>query len=109
NYIACALDDPRRALEAARGFKPDLVLVDLIMPRADGLEVATQVEADWALHEVPMTYAPASRASWVAIEPTMPAAPCTRTLCPARRRPCSNSPCHAVRPGITRAAPSVKS
>src|SRR5467141_767471 len=29
-----------------------------------------------------MTYAPASRASWVAIEPTTPAAPCTRTLCP---------------------------
>src|SRR5207247_1535360 len=58
---------------------------------------------------VPMTYAPASRASWVAIEPTTPAAPCTRTLCPARRRPCSNSPCHAVRPDITRAAPTVKS
>src|SRR5262249_17462808 len=37
-----------------------------------------------------MTYAPASRASWVAIEPTTPAAPCTGTLCPARRRPCSN-------------------
>ena len=32
---------------------------------------------------VPMTYAPASRASWLAIEPTTPAAPCTRTLCPA--------------------------
>src|SRR5438876_8447109 len=56
-----------------------------------------------------MTYAPASRASWLAIEPTTPAAPCTRTLFPARRRPCSNSPCHAVRPGITRAAPTVKS
>src|SRR5262249_46714520 len=61
-----------------------------------------------AARPVPMTYAPASRASWVAIEPTTPAAPCTRTLCPARRRPCSNSPCHAVRPGITRAAPTVK-
>ena len=44
-----------------------------------------------------------------AIEPTTPAAPCTRTLCPTRRRPCSNSPCHAVRPDITRAAPTVKS
>src|SRR4029077_12615322 len=53
---------------------------------------------------VPMTYAPASRASWVAIEPTTPDAPWTRTLCPARRRPCSNSPCHAVRPGVTRDA-----
>src|SRR3989442_1488191 len=53
-----------------------------------------------------MTYARPSRASCAAIEPTTPAAPCTRTLCPARRRPCSNSPCHAVRPGITTAAPA---
>src|SRR6267143_1051401 len=32
NYFACALNDPRRALETARSFKPDLVLVDLITP-----------------------------------------------------------------------------
>src|SRR5436189_156684 len=51
----------------------------------------------------------AASASWVAIEPTTPAAPCTSTLCPARRWPCSNRPCHAVRPGMTRAAPTVKS
>src|SRR5215470_1245135 len=31
------------------------------------------------------------------------------TLCPACRRPCSNSPCHAVRPEIGRLAPTVKS
>src|SRR5689334_13232881 len=31
------------------------------------------------------------------------------TLCPARRRPCWNSPCHAVRPEIGRLAPTVKS
>src|SRR5437868_703993 len=40
NYFACAVNDPRRALETARSFKPDLVVVDLIMPQADGLEVA---------------------------------------------------------------------
>src|SRR5712671_2434257 len=39
NYFACAVNDPRRALEPARSFKPDLVVVDLIMPQADGLEV----------------------------------------------------------------------
>src|ERR1051326_6004798 len=37
------------------------------------------------------------------------AEPSTGTVCPARRRPCSNSPCQAVRPDITRAAPTVKS
>src|SRR5438128_5767458 len=50
NYIACTVIDPRRALETARSFKPDLVLVDLIMPQEDGPEVAAQLEADWALH-----------------------------------------------------------
>jgi two-component system, OmpR family, response regulator len=56
DYIVCEENDPRRALETARSFKPDLVLVDLIMPQADGLEVAMQLEADWALHEVPIVF-----------------------------------------------------
>ena len=56
NYVACAVNDPRRALETARSFKPDLVLVDLIMRQADGSEVAAQLEADWALHSVPIVF-----------------------------------------------------
>src|SRR2546430_17719444 len=56
NYIACTVIDPRRALEMARSFKPDLVLVDLIMPQEDGPEVAAQLEADWALHGVPIVF-----------------------------------------------------
>ena len=56
NYIACTVIDPRRALETARSFKPDLVLVDLIMAQEDGIEVATQLEADWALHGVPIVF-----------------------------------------------------
>src|SRR5256712_5380282 len=56
HYVVCEENDPRRALETARSFKPDLVLVDLIMPQADGLEVATQLEADWALHGVPIVF-----------------------------------------------------
>ena len=55
-YVACTVIDPRRALEAARSFKPDLVLVDLIMPQADGPEVAAQFEADWAPHGVPIVF-----------------------------------------------------
>ena len=55
-YVACSVVDPRRALEAARIFKPDLVIVDLIMPQEDGIEVATQLEADSALHGVPIVF-----------------------------------------------------
>ena len=53
-YVACSVVDPRRALETARGFNPDLVIVDLIMPQEDGIEIATQLEADWAMHGVPI-------------------------------------------------------
>ena len=55
-YVACPVIDPRRALETARSFKPDLVLVDPIMPQQDGAEVAAQLEADWALHGVPIVF-----------------------------------------------------
>jgi CheY-like chemotaxis protein len=48
--------DPRRALEAARSFKPDLVLVDLVMPQEDDPEVAAQFEADWTLRAVPIVF-----------------------------------------------------
>jgi two-component system OmpR family response regulator len=55
-YVACTVIDPRRALETARSFKPDLMLVDLIMPQEDGIEVEAQLEADWALHGVPIVF-----------------------------------------------------
>jgi CheY-like chemotaxis protein len=55
-YVACSVVDPGRALETARSFKPDLIIVDLIMPQEDGIEVATQLEADWALHGVPIVF-----------------------------------------------------
>jgi len=55
-YVACTVIDPRRALETARSFKPDLVIVDLIMPQADGIEVAAQLETDWVLHGVPIVF-----------------------------------------------------
>ena len=55
-YAACSVIDPRRALETARSFKPDLLLVDLIMPQEDGIEVAVRFEADSALHSVPVVF-----------------------------------------------------
>ena len=55
-YVACSVIDPRRSLEIARSFKPDLVIVDLVMPQEDGPEVASQLEADWTLHGVPIVF-----------------------------------------------------
>jgi two-component system OmpR family response regulator len=55
-YIVCVETNPLRALETARSFKPDLLLVDLVMPEIDGAELATQIGADWALHDVPIVF-----------------------------------------------------
>ena len=55
-HVACTVIDPRRASETARSFKPDLLLVDPMMPQEDGIEVAAQFEADWLLHGVPIVF-----------------------------------------------------
>src|SRR5947207_15415478 len=56
HYVVREENDPRRALETARSFHPDLILLDLIMPQADGTEVAAQITSDWMLHSVPIVF-----------------------------------------------------
>lgn len=48
--------DGQAALERLRSVTslPDLVLLDLRLPRLDGLELLTLVRADAALHQIPM-------------------------------------------------------
>jgi two-component system OmpR family response regulator len=49
-------NDPRKALAAAREFRPDLILLDVIMPDMDGGDVAFQLKADHALRDVPLIF-----------------------------------------------------
>ena len=55
-YVVCEENDAASAVETARSFKPDLILLDLVMPQLDGAEVAAQVKSDWALHGVPIVF-----------------------------------------------------
>jgi two-component system OmpR family response regulator len=55
-YVVCEENDAASAMETARSFRPDLILLDLVMPQLDGAEVAAQVESDWALHRVPIVF-----------------------------------------------------
>lgn len=49
-------NDSARALETARSFKPDLILLDVMMPNFDGGDVAAQMRADPELKDVPIVF-----------------------------------------------------
>lgn len=46
----------RRGAAAAREFKPHLIFLDVIMPDADGGEVAAHIQADTRLKNVPIVF-----------------------------------------------------
>ena len=56
NYEVRVENWPEDALPAAREFKPDLVLLDLIMPRMPGGNVAAQIDADPQLKGTPIVF-----------------------------------------------------
>ncbi len=49
-------NDPTNALVAAREFKPDLVLLDIVMPGKDGGEVLSEMEQEPVLNDVPVVF-----------------------------------------------------
>jgi CheY-like chemotaxis protein len=55
-YEVLAVNQAESALAEARQFKPDLILLDVMMPNLDGGEVAAQIEADPVLKDVPIVY-----------------------------------------------------
>jgi CheY-like chemotaxis protein len=49
-------NDGARALAAARSFRPDLILLDVIMPDVDGGQVASELRSDPTLEQVPIVF-----------------------------------------------------
>ena len=49
-----AVSDGREALDAARGFMPDLVITDIQLPHVSGMELMEQIRADETLKNVPI-------------------------------------------------------
>ena len=47
-----SVDDGEKAVEAAGEFRPDLILLDVMMPRMDGYEVCQRIRADVSLKNV---------------------------------------------------------
>jgi len=55
-YEIREVNDSRRALEMAREFRPDLILLDVVMPKLDGGDVAVQFRSDPLLRHVPIIF-----------------------------------------------------
>ena len=53
-YEADPVRDGREALERARAFEPDLVVMDIQMPHVSGLELIEQMKADEGLRRTPI-------------------------------------------------------
>ena len=56
NYEVRVVNWSEDALPAAREFKPDIVLLDIIMPRMPGGNVIAQFEADAGLKNMPIVF-----------------------------------------------------
>src|SRR5438445_3744222 len=55
-YSVWEENEPARAHQAAQRVKPDLILLDIVMPETDGGEVAAQIESDPTLHRTPVVF-----------------------------------------------------
>lgn len=56
HYDVRVVNIPEDALPAAQEFRPNIVLLDIIMPRLPGGNVAAQFEADANLKDVPIVF-----------------------------------------------------
>jgi CheY-like chemotaxis protein len=55
-YLVLEENDPTKADQTAHDFKPDVILLDIVMPKKDGAELATQIESDRELHDTPIIF-----------------------------------------------------
>ena len=56
DYENCEENNSARALETARTFRSDLILLDVVMPDFDGGDIAAQIHADPLLKRVPIVF-----------------------------------------------------
>lgn len=55
-YDICEENNSARALETAKTFRPDLILLDVVMPDMDGGDIAAQIRAEPSLKRVPIVF-----------------------------------------------------
>src|SRR5438093_11051532 len=55
-YLVLEENDATKAHQSARNFRPDVILLDIVMPETDGGEVAAQIQADPDLQRTPIIF-----------------------------------------------------
>src|SRR5882724_3741826 len=56
HYLVFEENDAALAHQSARNFRPDLILLDIVMPETDGGEVAARIQADPELHNTSIIF-----------------------------------------------------
>jgi DNA-binding response OmpR family regulator len=56
NYVVHEENNPAAAVVAAEKFEPDLIILDLLMPVMDGIQVAHAFQASAKLKSVPIVF-----------------------------------------------------
>ena len=56
-FTVALATDGEAALQAAKSFKPDLILLDIILPKKDGLQVLKELKANPELRSIPVIMA----------------------------------------------------
>ncbi len=54
NFRIRTADSGIKALEEVAAEKPDLILLDILMPGIDGFEVLSRLKADWNTKDIPV-------------------------------------------------------
>jgi len=55
-YLVLEENDAAKAHQTARNFRPDLILLDIMMPKVDGGVLAAQIEGDTRLQRTPIIF-----------------------------------------------------
>lgn len=55
-FVVLEENDGTKAREVAREFQPDLILLDIVMPKIDGGDVASQIQADPQLKHIKIVF-----------------------------------------------------
>jgi len=55
-YVVKEENDGTQAWLAAREFRPDIIFLDIVMPKIDGGDVAQQIRSDPMLSQVPIIF-----------------------------------------------------